>query len=385
VPTTRSTTLHLGSFIALGCSTLILAPSLETFRVGAGVSKGAIGVLFTAGAVGYMIGSMVAGRLLASRKAHHVLATGTFIAAGMLVGLTSVHHLAALILLQLGLGAGGGLVDVTGNSVVLWQHKGGAVMNALHLFFGVGATLAPVIVSRSLAWTNSLRAGYLLVAIVLIGFGVWALLLTGPENPHEVGSRGFPAGKMRLVVLGMAFFVAYVGLEVGFIAWIFDYGVAKGLDRNSQASWLGTAFLASFTVGRLISVPMATRLSPRRAMFADLGLCALGMAVMIAGRDALAPMWIGTVIFGLGTASMFPTMLSLVEPYIPSTSAVTSSFLIGSSIGSMTIPWAIGVLIERNGARTLPFTMLVGIVGCTLAVAFFLRSAALRSHEAVAF
>jgi MFS transporter, FHS family, Na+ dependent glucose transporter 1 len=375
VPASRSTPLHLGSFIALGCSTLILAPSLETFRLGAHVTKGTIGVLFTAGAVGYMLGSMAAGRLLAIRKAHHVLAAGTFIAAATLIGLTAVHHLVALMALQFVLGAGGGLIDVTGNSVVLWEHKGGAVMNALHLFFGIGATLAPVIVSRSLAWTDGLRAGYLVVALTLVAFGVWALLLPGPENPHEVGSRGFPAGRMRLLGLGLCFFVAYVGLEVGFIAWIFDYGVAKGLDRNSQASWLGTAFLASFTVGRLISVPLATRLTPKRTMFTDLGLCTLGMFVMIAGRNSLPPMWIGTIIFGLGTASMFPTMLSLAEPNLPSTSAVTSSFLIGSSIGSMSIPWLIGAAVDRNGTNVLPIAMLIGIAACLAAVLTFLRLA----------
>jgi MFS transporter, FHS family, Na+ dependent glucose transporter 1 len=365
--------LHLGSFIALGCSALILAPSLETFRLGAHVTKGTIGVLFTAGAIGYMLGSMAAGRLLAVRKAHHVLAAGTFVSAATVIGLTFAHHLVALMALQFVLGAGGGLIDVTGNSVVLWMHKGGAVMNALHLFFGVGATLAPVIVSRSLAWTGGLRAGYVLVALALVGFGVWALALPGPENPHEVGSRGFPAGKMRLLALGLAFFVAYVGLEVGFIAWIFDYGVAKGLDRNSQASWLGTAYLASFTIGRLISVPLATRLTPKRTMFTDIALCVAGMFVMIVGHNAQAPMWLGTIIFGLGTASMFPTMLSLTEPYLPSTSAVTSSFLIGSSIGSMSLPWLIGVLIEHNGARVLPIAMLVGVAACTAAVVFFLR------------
>jgi MFS transporter, FHS family, Na+ dependent glucose transporter 1 len=374
----RSTSLHLGSFIALGCASLILAPSLETFRIGAGVTKGQIGVLFTAGAIGYLLGSLVAGRLLANRRAHHVLASGLLLSAVVLVGLTTVHKIAPLIALQALLGAGGGLVDVTGNSLVLWVHKGGPIMNALHLFFGIGATLAPVVVGRSLAWTDGLRAGYLVVAALLVAFAVWSLIEASPPNPHEVGSRGFPAGKTGLIAIVVMFFVLYVGLEVGFIGWIIDYGVSHGFTRV-KATWLNTAYLASFTVGRAISIPVASRFSPKQVMFCDLALCVVAMVVMLGGRDSDAALWIATALFGLGTASMFPTMMSLSEPHIPSTGAVTSSFLIGASLGSMSVPWTIGALIDHLGATTLPIAMLICSIACAAVVALFLRTATRRA------
>jgi MFS transporter, FHS family, Na+ dependent glucose transporter 1 len=378
----RSTSLHLGSFIALGCASLILAPSLETFRVGAGVTKGQIGVLFTAGAIGYLLGSFAAGRLLANRAAHHVLAGGLLLSAAVLVGLTAVHNIVPLIALQIVLGAGGGLVDVTGNSLVLWVHKGGPIMNALHLFFGIGATLAPVVVGRSLAWTDSLRAGYFVVAALLVAFAVWSLVEASPPNPHEVGSRGFPAGKSGLLAIAVMFFVLYVGLEVGFIGWIIEYGVSHGFTR-AKATWLNTAYLASFTVGRAISIPVASRFSPKQVMFSDLGLCVVAMTVMIAGRDSSAMLWVATALFGLGTASMFPTMMSLTEPHIPSTGAVTSALLIGSSIGSMSIPWTIGALIDHLGPTTLPVIMLISTGLCAGVIVLFLRAAGDRGDADV--
>jgi MFS family permease len=136
-----STRLHLGSFIALGCSVLLLGPSLETFRTGAGVSLGQIGILISAGSIGYLLGSVSCGRLLEHFHAHRMLGGGLLLVAIALAALTTVQSLTALIVLQTVVGFGGAMVDVTGNTVVLWTHKGGAVMNALHLAFGVGAIL----------------------------------------------------------------------------------------------------------------------------------------------------------------------------------------------------------------------------------------------------
>jgi len=371
----RSTPLHLGAFIVLGSGTLLLGPSLDSLRDAAGVSKSRIGLLFTATAIGYLLGSLAAGRVLQRQPAHRVLAIGAFIMSAALLSITTVHALGTLALFEALLGLGAGLVDVTGNTVVLWIHKGGPIMNALHLCFGIGATLAPVLVGRSLAWSDGIAWAYVIVAAAFAVLGLLALSRPSPTDPHMVGERGLPSGKGKLVALGVAFFVSYVGVELGFSGWIFDYGVARGLDRVGQASWLGTGFLAAFTLGRLLSIPIAGRLRPLAVLGGDVLLCVVGLAILLMGRSDLAAMWAGTVVFGLGTASMFPTMLSLAEPHIPSTSAVTSAFLVGAALGSMFVPWIIGALIDRSGASAMPWVVLAGTVICALVIVAFDRTA----------
>jgi len=369
---TASTPLHLGAFVALGCVTLLLGPSLETFRLGAGVSRARIGLLIATSAVGYLFGSLLSGRLLRSRSSHHVMSAGMVIMAAAMALITTVHGLWALAVFEVVIGFGAGFVDVTGNSVVLWTHRGGPVMNALHLCFGLGATTAPILVNRSLAWTNSIRGAYLIVAAVVVALAVVIGRRPSPPDPHDdVSGSGIPKGKGLQVGLVVLFFMAYVGVELGFVSWIFEYGVARGLDRQREASWLGTGFLAAFTLGRLISIPVATRVRPRAVLRSDVVLCVTGLTVMLIGGRQVAAMWTGTIMFGLGTASMFPTMLSLAEPHIPSTSTVTSAFLVGSSVGSMFLPWVIGALIDRFGPAAMPIVVLVGTVICaTMVVAF---------------
>lgn len=374
----RATAAYLGSFIGLGAASLLVGPSIDTFRTWTGASKGRIGILFTVWAMGYFVGSLVAGRLLARHGAHPVLGVGLLVAAAGLLAIPFAHKLDALALLQIVLGFGCGMVDVTGNSAVLWVYRGGPIMNALHLSFAIGATVAPVIVARSLAWTGGLRVGYGVIAAML-GLFAWRVFIApSPVNPHDEVDARLTRRQRSLVALGVLWFFAYVGVEVGFAGWIFEYGVARGLARNGASTWLGTAFLGAFAVGRLLSIPIAGRARPFPVLMTDVAVCAGALALLLIGGRAQPALWIGTLVFGLGTASMFPTMLSLAEPVIPSTGAVTSAFLAGSSVGTMIIPWAIGRLLDSAGPSAMPKVVLAGTLTTGLVVLGF-RAIAARS------
>jgi fucose permease len=106
----------------------------------------------------------------------------------------------------------------------------------------------------------------------------------------------------------------------------------------------------------------------------DIGLTIAGLAVMLFVPDSSA-MWLGSALVGVGTASLFPSMLTLAEPVLPSTGFVTSAFLAGSSIGSMTFPFAIGYLLDRTGANAVPTVLLGGTIACGLTVLAFQRVA----------
>ncbi len=366
----RPTTLYLGAFVSLGCFSLLLGPSLDTFRSGAHVSTSKIGLLFTASATGYLLGALAAGRILETALAHRVMGSGLLLCAVALAVLSSVHTFTLLALFHVLLGVAGGAADTTGNSVVLWLHKGGPIMNALHLCFGVGAIAAPIVVAQSLRLTDTLRAGYLGIAVLVSLFGVIILRTPSPANPHAESPRGVPRPLWGTLALGVCFFVAYVGVEVGFIGWIFDYAMARGFKRRN-ALWLGTAFLVAFTAGRFASIWIARWAKPRAVLLVDAALCALGLVILLVGRDAAFALWAGTVLFGFGTASMFPTMLSLAEPVLPSTSTVTSGFLAGSAIGSMTIPALIGRILDTKGPTGMPIVVLLGVCVCALIVIVF--------------
>ena len=64
-------------------------------------------------------------------------------------------------------------------------------------------------------------------------------------------------------------------------------------------------------------------------------------------------LWIGTILFGLSQASIFPTYLTLAEERIHVTGAIAGWFLVGAGLGGMTLPWLIGQAFVQIGAGAM--------------------------------
>jgi MFS transporter, FHS family, Na+ dependent glucose transporter 1 len=371
---------YLGSFVALGLSTAVVGPSLDKLSQRVSVSKGTIGILLTVGALGYFCGALLAGQLLGRLQANHAAILGV---GGLLIGLMMTAIAPSfwlLVVAQFIFGVGGAGLDVTGNSVILWLHQGGPVMAGLHMCFSLGAILAPNIVAWSLKRTSEVRLSFLLVASLMAVVVITMLLTKAPANPHvnETTTKVALTGRQpQLLGLGVLFYVTAVGVEVSIISWIVDYGVARKLERETTATQLATTFLFAFFIGRLLSVPIAKFGKPFVILLVDLAITMGGLTIMLVVADRQA-MWIGCALVGLGLASLFPAMLSMAEPVLPSTGLVTSSFLAGSSVGSMTFPVAIGYLLTKSGADALPAVMLAGSAACLVTVLAF--NAVAKAH-----
>ena len=112
------------------------------------------------------------------------------------------------------------------------------------------------------------------------------------------------------------------------------------------------------------------RIDPRRVLFVDHAIVFVGLALLLVSGRRGALIWSGTVILGLGLASLFGTMLTLSEQHMPSTSTVTSIYFGGLSLGGMFLPATIGVLIAGFGSVALPVvcTIAAGVpLSCVLA------------------
>lgn len=79
-------------------------------------------------------------------------------------------------------------------------------------------------------------------------------------------------------------------------------------------------------------------------------------------------LWVGTAMFGLGMASMFPCMMSLVEEFIDLTGRTASIIVVGAALGEMLIPMTVGALFGSKGPRSFPPAVLAF---CFLSIAAF--------------
>jgi FHS family Na+ dependent glucose MFS transporter 1 len=178
-------------------------------------------------------------------------------------------------------------------------------------------------------------------------------------------------------------FVLYVGAEVGFGNWIYTYALQLGLGTEITAAYLTSAFWGSFTLGRLIAIPISTRLRPLTILYLDFAGCLVSLGLIMLFRDSQTILWIGSILLGISFASIFPTFLTLSEERMHVTGTMAGWFLVGGSIGGMILPWSIGQAFVRLGAGAMVMIVFVGVVFNLLVLILFTRTPVTASRKEI--
>ena len=281
----------------------------------------------------------------------------------LLLGAALVIVLAGVLLIT---GIAEAIVDVGGNAMIGWVHgvKVGPYMNALHFFFGVGALISPIIVGLALRYTDGIAWAYWILAVLLLPPALWIVRFASPKTPARRAVGEAPAAPLDLVLVGLAvlFMMFVVGAEVSFSGWVATYAVSLNLATRETAAYLTSVFWGALTFGRLLSIPIAMRYRPRTILLADVLGCIAGVALIVAAPASGTALWIGAAILGLFMASVFPTVLSWAGRHMTMSGTVTSWFLVGASLGAITLPWIIGRLIAAFGPEAAMIAILVDLV-----------------------
>jgi fucose permease len=204
------------------------------------------------------------------------------------------------------------------------------------------------------------------MALLMLPVALWLLRLPSPTNQASDESSGDSRTGGIYVALVAIFFLLYVGAEVSFGGWIFSYttamGLAEGAEATARAAYLTSTFWLALTVGRLLAIPIATRLQPSTVLLFDLLGCLASLLLILLGPNTLPVIWAGAIGCGLFMASIFPTTLTLAEQRLAITGGMTRWFFVGAGAGGMTLPWFIGQLFESAGPRITMFSILANLV-----------------------
>ncbi len=366
---------YYASFIALGLVSGSLGPTLPGLAAQTGSRLAGASMLFSARALGYLGGSWLVGRLYDRLPGHWVMIGSLFTMTGMLLVVPWMPWLWLLGIIILILGAADGTLDVGGNTLLIWVHreKVGPWMNALHLFFGVGAFLSPVIVALTMNSAGDIARAYRVLAILMLPAALWLMRLSTPAMPAPAAGSVGTRVNVRLVALIVGFFFFYTGAEVAFGGWIYAYARALRLGSDAGAAYLTSAFWGCLTVGRLLAIPITLRLPARLVLLGDILGSLASLGVLLLWPHSLTVAWIGTCGIGLCLASIFPGMMCLAQGRMPISGTVTGWFFVGVSGGSMFLPWLIGQFFESVGPRSAMVILTIDLVGalCFLVILAF--------------
>lgn len=308
------------AFISLGLPDSILGVTLPAMQQewNLPLSSGSIVSMTIIGSA--ILSSFFSGYIIKKIGTGKIVFLSCLITGSALLGISFVSSFFWLLLLAVPLGLGGGAVDTALNNFVSLNYKA-RHMNWLHSFWGVGATMGPIILSLSLVTGGSWRSGYRNISMIQLSLSVLLLLtiplwrqfrpkesteaVTGSESMKKKKKNPF---KIRGVKYALATLMFYCAVEAAVGLWGSSYLIqVKNMSIERAASWIAF-YYGGITLGRFLSGFISFKLNNVQMIqwgiitaFWGIVLLILPLPGFIAG--------VALVLIGLGLSPIFPAML----------------------------------------------------------------------------
>jgi len=335
------------AFVVLALPKSGIGTAWPTIREDFGRSVGDLGTLLAVYIGAYGVASALTGRL-GGRMPVWALGGGSVLLAAIgLIAFTLVAEWLPLLVASAVVGAAGGALDTSLNGYAAHRFTVGA-MNLLHAGFGLGATLGPLVLSLVIDGGAGWRFAY--VIFIVVEFGLVGLFVRFRRQfpvAHPapgVGRAG--VGIDGVVVLSLAVFFVYTGLEVAAGQWAFSVlSEGRGLSTVTAGAWVA-AYFGGLTVGRLLLGVVGDRMGPSPVL-------RWSVAGSVAGSLVFALDWagagmVGLPLLGFALAGVFPTLMLMTPDRVGSdrANAMVGYQLAAASVGGALVPWFGGRLVE---------------------------------------
>jgi fucose permease len=281
------------AFISLGLPDSLLGTAWPVMQLDFEVPLETAGLLFMIIAAGTIISSLASGAVINRYGTGKVTLVSCIMTAGALLGFAFSPSLVWLMICAIPLGLGGGAVDAGLNNYVAAHYKAHH-MSWLHCFWGVGATLGPIIMAQFISGQNEWSDGYLTVAVIQFALVVilfftlplWKRVAKGSaplseepegivEGVNEQSSEKIKPLQIKGVKLALVSFLFYCGVESTMGLWGSSFLVnVKDLPAATAAQWV-SLFYAGITIGRLITGFITFKISNRILIAANFLACRL--------------------------------------------------------------------------------------------------------------
>jgi len=333
------------------------------------------GLIVSATAAGYLVALLAAGETSHRWSAQKTLAASMLMVSAGLFGLSVAPALIGMLCAAFVAGLGYGAIDVASNAVVvdLNRESLAAALNYLHVMFGVGALLGPILAGFALA--SHLRYSIMFGAGSAFSALIALLLATTPTIEARIvtvrGDGFLPMLTRPLIwALGAVLFL-YVGAETGIGAWLFLYLRTSAALSKSLASWGVSLYWAGLIIGRLIGGRLARYIAAREFTMLAAAVSAAALVVLIAAptmRALAAPM---IVLIGFGYGPIFPNMIAVGAARFPSeVGRMTSIVVAGGALGGIFVPWIMGhAIVVASPRAAMEFALGITALMALIAIA----------------
>ncbi len=368
------------TYICAGIISILPGPALSLLAANTGIPLEIAGWIFTSSATGLMIGVIVAGIISQRFGPKYVLMSGLAIMSctGIITPLTRDFSL--LLGAQFVQGVGFGFLDVTISMIVAltFGNALSETLNNLHSAYGVGALVAPLVLSLALQVMHQAMAAFVIGAIV----GMVGLFLLIPQripSAHTVSAQNKEERKNGNIAFGNVFrqpllwllalqIALYVGAEVSFGNWVVTAVSLSAVISVALAAPSATLLWAGLTTGRLVGAQILKRgiLGEHTLLYISVigsSLCGLLVAIF-PGNIAIS--FSASALVGFFFGPIFPGIMAIASRLFTKVLGTVSGVLLVSAGGTaMILPLLMGILIPRIGIHwvmTIPALVCLSVI-----------------------
>jgi len=362
------------SFISLGLPDSLLGSAWPAMYASLNVPLHFAGIISMIVAGGTVVSSVFSERVIRRFGTGVVTLLSVFLTAAALIGISVSNSVIFIILCSVPLGLGAGSVDAALNNYIALYYKA-RHMSWLHCFWGIGASIGPLIMSFNLTNGNSWNSGYRTIGIIQFSL-VFILFLSLPlwkknktekdtvSEKEQTRTNSSPAFKEIFSVIGVkpalfAFF-CYCALETVAGLWGASYLVIeKEMTPETAARWIAL-FYIGITAGRFISGFITMALNNRQMI--RLGQIIIGCGIITLILPLENSSLPGLFLIGLGCAPIYPSMLhETPQNFGREYSQAIMGIQMGSAyIGTTIMPPIFGWVTSFAGFKIFP--VFIGLI-----------------------
>ena len=356
------------AFISLGLPDSLLGAAWPTMRVELGAALPMAGAVSMVCSAGTIVSSLCSARVVRRFGTGRVAAFSTAMTAVALLGYALAPSAALLFAAAIPLGLGAGSIDAALNNYVSLHYEA-KHMSWLHCFWGLGASIGPVILAVCIGRGAGWRGGYLVVVSIQGALALVLCLTQRLWRAHGESAVEDRAARQRMLTNAQTLrlpgmravlvtFFSYSAAESSMILWIASYARHLGATAE-QASLASGLFFLGITLGRGLNGILAIRFSSKQLIRAGTAVMLAGIAVMFlplgyAGCLAAAGL------IGLGCAPVYPCTIHETPRRFgeEASQAATGLQMACAYTGSTLMPPLMGVLSGALGLGVMPWWVL---------------------------
>jgi FHS family Na+ dependent glucose MFS transporter 1 len=412
------------AFLSMGLGSGLIGPTLLKFGEQTKSSLDRVVYILFTRSFGFLGGTLIGGASIDRFPSfgNSILAFSIFIMCTTTLVIPLIYHLIPMIIVHFMWSLTAGIVDNLSQILTMRHYEQSNVnpyLQALHGAFGVGALFSPLIIAPFLQKSSPIdqwHYAYWLIGSLHIPNFIWILIyairdefyskniqeinlenkefisegIIAPDEQQKV-SENVPSSSENIAsdeqpqvsvtvslssenifILGLItiFLLLYVGSESAFGSYLHTYASLHLDFEKDIAAYLNSIFWASFAFGRLCGIPLSIKFTPLEMIISDLIGSIGSLTLLLLLNKSSVVLWIGSILFGLSVASVYPSAIAYTEKYVSITGKRMSVLVVGGAAGDAVIPLLIGYSINPKWIGPIGFIMILLIVVMLASLSF---------------